>query len=421
VVWLWILGSRELSQWLATFGMVQAVPWSTSAELEGNPLDQILYSGLLICGVIVLARRGQEAGRLLRANVPIVLFFLHCALSVLWSDYPEASFKRWVKSLCDVVMVMVVLTDPNRLAAINRLLVRTSFLLIPLSILMIKYYPELAVRYSPEDGKQVITGITLDKNALGGICLILGLGCLWRFLVAYQDREGTHRARHLIVHGTLLVMVMWLFSKANSKTSLLCFVLVSGLLVATAVPPLARKRAVLNLLAVTALVAVVLPLFLGTGTGLLQTVGRDATLTGRTDIWEQALAIHTSPILGAGFESFWLPGPLDGPRYGRSWHVNEAHNGYLEVYLNLGMVGLVLLAFIIVTGYRNAIGMFPQDPREGGLRLAFLVLVLTYSCTEAGFRMMSLVWICFLLAAIAVPKQDSLQVGSQHAYELLSP
>ena len=405
-VWLWILGSRELSKWLAAFGMGQAVTWSVSAELEGSPLDRNLYTALLVFGVVVLVRRGRKVGSLLRANVPIVLFFLYCAASVLWSDYPVVSFKRWIKAVGDLVMVMIVLTDPDRLAAIKRLLARTGFLLVPVSILVIKYYPAIGVHYSPAEGKQIITGLTNDKNALGAICLLFGLGFLWRFLAAYRDREGTHRTRHLIVHGTLLAMVMWLFSKANSMTSLLCFVLASTLIVATSVPALARKRAVVNLLVAAALAVAALPLFLDIGTGLLKTVGRDATFTGRTEIWKEVLAVDTSPILGAGFESFWLGAPLDGPRHGRSWHVNEAHNGYLEVYLNLGWVGIVLLAVVIVTGYRNVIGMLRRDPEAGGLRLAYLVVGLTYSFTEAGFRTMSLVWICFLLAAIAVPRRS---------------
>jgi exopolysaccharide production protein ExoQ len=382
--------------------------WSASAELEGSPLDRNLYAALLLCGVIALVRRGPDVRRVLRGNVPIILFFLYCGASILWSDYPTVSFKRWIKAVGDLVMVLIVVTDPEPLAALKRLFVRASFLVIPLSILVIKYYPDIGVGYRLAEGRRVITGLTLDKNALGAICMLFGLGFLWRFLSAYRDREDTHRTRHLIVHGTLLAMAMWIFSKANSMTALLCFVLGSGVIVATSIPGLARKRVVVNLLVVTVLASAALPLFLSVGTGVLTTFGRDATLTGRTDIWTEALAAVGNPMLGAGFESFWLSGPLDE---GRSFHVNEAHNGYLELYLNLGWIGVVLLAAVIVTGYRNVNGMLRQDPEEGGLLLAFFVVGLTYSMTEAGFRMMSLGWICFLLAALAVPKPSIPQIS----------
>ena len=408
VVWVWILGSREVSKWLAAFGMGQAATLSTSSELAGNPLDRNLYTVLLMLGVIVLFRRRRQVGHLLRANGPILLFFLYCAASVLWSDYPDVSLKRWIKAVSDLVMVMIVITDPDRLAAIKRLLTRACFLLLPISVLIIKYYPELGRGYKP-DGRQALTGITNDKNALGTACLLFGLGCLWRFLAAYRDRKGTSRTRHLVVHGTLLVMVMWLFSKANSMTSLLCFLLAGCLIVATSVPALVRKRAVVNILVATVLVVPAFPLFLDAGTGLLKTVGRDATLTGRTEIWKEVLATDASPILGAGFESFWLAAPLDRPGSGWSFHVNEAHNGYLEVYLNLGWVGVVLLAAVIVAGYRNVIGSLHLSTEAGTLLLAYFVVELMYSYTEAGFRMMNTVWIFFLLAAIAVPKSRSAQ------------
>ena len=84
--------------------------------------------------------------------------------------------------------------------------------------------------------------------------------------------------------------------------------------------------------------------------------------------------------------------------------LNEAHNGYLEVYLNLGWCGVTLLAVLIVTGYRNVMVVFRQDRHVGALRLAYFVAAVIYSLTEAGFRMISPTWIIFLLATTAIPQ-----------------
>ena len=110
-------------------------------------------------------------------------------------------------------------------------------------------------------------------------------------------------------------------------------------------------------------------------------------------------------FVGAGFESFWL-----GPRLERLWSVfhwkpNEAHNGYFEVLLNLGAIGLLLLLILLITGYRNAMTWYRRDPEAGRLRLAFILVGVIYSFTEAGFRLMSPVWIFFLLATMAVPER----------------
>jgi O-antigen ligase len=112
------------------------------------------------------------------------------------------------------------------------------------------------------------------------------------------------------------------------------------------------------------------------------------------------LSLHTNPLIGTGFESFWL-----GNRLQAVWNmsvkgIQEAHNGFIELYLNLGWVGLLLLGWLIVTGYRNAILALRRDPSDGSLRLAFLTASLIFSLTEAGFRMLSPIWFAFLLAVV---------------------
>ena len=85
------------------------------------------------------------------------------------------------------------------------------------------------------------------------------------------------------------------------------------------------------------------------------------------------------------------------------WNVeglNEAHNGYIEVYLNLGWVGVVLISLILISGYKRAVSGLRVDPSFGGLMLAYLVAAAVYSLTEAGFRMMDPIWIFLLLAVV---------------------
>lgn len=143
---------------------------------------------------------------------------------------------------------------------------------------------------------------------------------------------------------------------------------------------------------------------------MLHSIGRNSTLTGRTQIWAAVLAQRINPVLGTGFESFWMGNRLQSVWSLSQVGIEEAHNGYLELYLNLGWVGLTLLAVLIVSGYRHALSLFHRDPVAGRLRVAFLTAGIIYSCTEAGFRMMSPVWIGFLLAIVAVPDSHRAKV-----------
>jgi O-antigen ligase len=108
--------------------------------------------------------------------------------------------------------------------------------------------------------------------------------------------------------------------------------------------------------------------------------------------------MHTNPVIGTGFESFWLGNRLEAVWNMSVKGIQEAHNGYIELYLNLGYVGLFLLGWLIVSGYRNGVTALRREPNDGMLRLAYLTAILIFSMTEAGFRMLTPTWFAFLLA-----------------------
>jgi exopolysaccharide production protein ExoQ len=399
VVWLLIAGSRMVSEWL------QVAPATTVDQyLEGSPLDRLALGGLLVAGLLVLGSRGRKVVAVLRANAPILVFFFYCAVSTLWSDFPDVAFKRWFKALGDLVMVLIVLTDIDSSAAVKRLLDRAGFLLIPVSVLLIKYYPDLGRGYNPWIWTPYYTGVATSKNLLGMISLIFGLGSAWRIFQEFRSGDNRRRAGPLIAHGVLLAMVLWLFWVANSVTSFSCFLLAGGLMAVTHMRALVRNPFFVHLLVAAVLVVSFSALFLDIGSGLVKDLGRDETLSGRTALWNQLLGMAGNPVFGTGFESFWLGDRLHKLWNIYWWHPNEAHNGYFEVFLNLGWAGVALLGLVMLTGYRNVIAAFRNEPDSGRVKLTYFVVAATYNFTEAGFRMMDPIWIIFLMAITVVPE-----------------
>jgi O-antigen ligase len=136
-------------------------------------------------------------------------------------------------------------------------------------------------------------------------------------------------------------------------------------------------------------------------------LGRQANLSGRTEIWAKLIPTVPNAFVGAGFESYWIS--PNAKSFWASmtgwWHpellVTEAHNGYIEVFLNLGWVGVCLMTAILVSGYARAIKGFRRNPSVGALMLAYIIASAAYSFTEAGFRMLDPVWIFLLLAVVA--------------------
>jgi exopolysaccharide production protein ExoQ len=400
VAWLLINGSRPLTAWFESSSLVL----SAQNLEEGNPLDRNVYLVILIAAVIVLIGRRARVAKILRANRAIPLFLFYCAVSIAWSDYSFVSFKRWIKLVGDFAMVLIVLTDPDRSSAIKRVLTRVAFILIPVSVLLIKYYPELAIYYDPWTGRRMVSGVAVDKNMLGMTCLVFGLGVFFQVFSLYLDKKNRVRTRRLIAQGIVLAMVFWLFNQADSMTSFSCFIMGSVVVAAMSVFKMTRKPGMVHLLVGGLIGASFSTLFLHIGSGALETMGRNPTLTGRTEIWAGLLQFSGNPLIGTGFDSFWL-----GTRLQRIWAaggqlygINESHNGYLETYLNLGWIGVALLAVFIVAGYRDIIRSLRQDP-DTRIRLAFFVVAVIYNFTEAAFRATCSIWFVFVLATTAVP------------------
>jgi O-antigen ligase len=374
--------------------------------MDGSPLDAFVFQLLIASGLAVLARRGQRPLSLIKINWPIVLYFSYCLLSFVWSDFPDVSIKRWIKATGDVVMALVVVTDPQPIVALRRLFSRVGFILLPASALLFKYYPYLGRAYDPWLGRQFFIGVTTDKNLLGVSTYVLGLGALWQVLRLWRNPSLPNRSRQLLAQCILLGLAIWILFTANSATSESCFMLGALLMLVTGSRRIRNRPASVHATVLTIMLLGALIKITGADAALIHALGRSTNLTGRaSEIWPLLIPMAPNALLGAGFESFWL-----GPRLQKVWdafpnlYVSEAHNGYLEVYLQLGAIGIILLILILVHGYRRSVAAFRTDPDSGSLMLAYVVASAMYGYTEAAFRMLFFQWMVLVLAILGASR-----------------
>ena len=90
----------------------------------------------------------------------------------------------------------------------------------------------------------------------------------------------------------------------------------------------------------------------------------------------------------------------------RWWQPNQAHNGYLETYLSLGLVGLSLLVGLLIATFWKARRELWLNFEWGRFRLGFLAAVVVYNWTEASFKALHPVWFVFYLIALDYPKPE---------------
>jgi exopolysaccharide production protein ExoQ len=400
--WLIIVCSREVSEWCALFG----IPGMGGSLEEGNPINRLFYLTLIVLGFRVLLRRQVSLQAVGSMNVWMTVFLAWCLLSVLWADDSFISLKRWIKVIGQPIMVLIILTEPDPEEALVRVLKRCAYILIPVSILFIKYYPEWGRGFGEWSGLPYNSGISSGKNGLGINCLILGIVLAWHLLRTWRLPKGKDRTRELLFCGLLIWMNGWLTYMSDSKTPFAALCAGLAILVFTGFDWVKKDRMTLYIIGAVVLYCLA-ESFFGIYEVILKLLGRDATLTERTDLWPVLLAVEINPLLGTGFESFWLGKRLDNLWRTLGWNANEAHNGYLETYLNLGIIGLFLLLGLLLATYGKACWSLLSNPDWGRLRLGFLIAMVLYNWTESGFKTTHPIFFMFYIIALDVPRRAS--------------
>lgn len=392
-LWMMRCGSRSIDAW---FG-----------SSEFGRLDPVFVGVMIVAGFAVLARRPCRWQYVFAHNSALFLFCGYLILSVTWATSLEDPAIKIFRPLGDLIMALVIVTEPNPRLAIVTMFRRTAILLIPLSIVLIRYFHELGTGRDKHWGTDAWIGVTTHKNPLGQLCLVSALAFLWS--LAESRKKGERLMEHSVV-WLYLAMTGYLFfgglSNSRSSTSIFCFGVAVALFIV-----IGRMRDRINtiirsiVLGTVVLVAVALLLDMS-GTSLQAVVaglyGKDPTLTDRTYLWGDVVRLGMDhPILGSGYGGFWVPSiygklsPMVDNRPG------EAHNGYLETFANLGLVGVALLAWMILQSLSSAAKVIQTDFEYGRLRLVLIFSVLVMNYAEATFTVGThLWWFGFLIVAI---------------------
>ncbi|HEY1793798.1 MAG TPA: O-antigen ligase family protein [Opitutaceae bacterium] len=354
----------------------------------------------------------------MRENAWISIFVIYCLIAVFWSDIPFVAAKRWFKTLGHPVMALIILTDPNPLGAFRTIMKRCAYILLPLSVLFIKYLPQYGRGFDEWTGSAVNRGINLNKNELGYVCLVFGLFFIWNFLNQPSSAER-RRPSERTISAFFLVIDLWLLYKASSATAAVALFVGSFCILLLQLPKLRARD--LRIVVVLALVAAaVVELSFNVDAPLISLLGRNETLTDRTAVWHDALSLSNSPIFGTGFESFWSGKRLELLWAKWWWHPNQAHDGYIETYLNLGFVGVAALLGMILATFLKITRRINGPDTFARFRMGFLFAVVVYNFTEATFKGVALVWTIFNLIAIDPPEvaQESVPMSADQMEEL---
>ncbi len=422
MIWMLYSASRPLSFWLFPTELTIA---KELQYLEGSPFDRNIYIVLMILSIYILIKRKIKWLPILQSNLLFGIWILYCGISIAWSDYQFVAFRRWIKDIGLFLSVLVILTDEEPYEAIKTLMKRFTYVTISYSITSIVFFPDLGIAGDLGLARLNYAGVASNKNGLGRICLISGI-FLFGNLISIRNfnrkfiqisRNSMHKIsleeskiypERTFIQLFLLIIIFYMLGIINSATSLGGLLLGILVYLAMGFPLIKRNIKIVGIITVILIItAIILQITYDYITMFITYLGRDVTLTGRIDIWKDLLAKRTNPWIGVGFGTFWL-----GERMTSLWDIyyfklNESHNGYLNVYLELGIIGLAFLFMIILQIYKKIRSDLLMDFDYGRFEMALFIIILLYSITEDTFAKFNVMWFLFILIGISIPEKFS--------------
>jgi exopolysaccharide production protein ExoQ len=396
--WVIIIGTRAVSMWFSGEGLEVA---TLDDYLKGSPFDRNIDIGLLVAGLAILIKRRTILSDIFSENRLFFMFFIFCGISCLWSDYAFTSLKRYIKDISNIVMALIIITETKPEQALKAVLARYAYIAVVLSVLFIIYFPEYGRYYGRWNFQVVYCGITTNKNQLGQVAFICGVFLVWDFITTLSKDESVLDKLDLFIRGILLSMLIWLFYMAHSSTSNVCMIL--GTFILLVLRSSFGKKHIKNL-GIWTLCFTCFFITIYTIPGLMELftdiLGRDTSLTGRTDLWQELLAQPINPLLGAGYQSFWQTPAA--AQIGEKFYFipNQAHNGYLEVYIQTGLISLLLLIGAIITAGNKLKKGLLTGSTSATLLFPFFIIILINNWTEATINKMSILWFVLILSLL---------------------
>ncbi len=367
---------------------------------------QILWSFLYVITLVLYSRNCDRPFRTLFVVLPLIAVLAFAFASVSWSQDPALTLRRSIALALSLVFGVYLASRFSQKEQL-RLLAWAFGVCIVFS-----FFFEL-LELNPSQGYPGWYGVFDIKNQLGQNMVLSAL--VFLFWKKVEPENKALATAGFIASVTLLALSL-------AMTAIVVFAVLMVLL-----PYLQRTlrkslrtlvAGVAFLLAAGTLSALYIPSHLEEVTGFL---GKDPALTGRVPLWiVSAVMALQRPWLGYGFSAFWLPDETYTQRIWQllGWMPPQAHNGILELWLELGLVGIGFL--LVVFAYYSVKALrFLRHSSEPAAAwpIMFLVFLFLTNLTTAFFLVAN-GFDFFLFVAIAVTictKQGEVFVASRPA------
>ncbi len=364
--------------------------------METRPENRIFWPAVAAISVILAVQNRSRLGKLTWPPhiICLLAYLAFAGASVVWAFRPELSFIRFAQE----VMVVTSIVLPAMLAARTTDMMRGLFLCFAFASILNFFFVlgghQVVAKYGSMDVEIGYPGYFTGKNYLGECAAIAFILSLHEML-----NPGLRRALGIIVAVIATLLIFWSDSKTAIGLALIA-PLLAGLTLITR--KITRISPAIVLLSIPFCYTVLSSISGFNMNRVSYILYGDPTFTGRTIIWDFAqYEIDHRPLLGWGYQSFWLVGPdapsiVDAPGWVKM--MPNAHNGYYDTMLELGYIGYAFLVIFIIATLHAVGRVADRDPARARLVLSLALYIILFNYLESlWMRGFEFLWVVFVI------------------------
>lgn len=332
-------------RWASLFVSPDPKAISTNDYNPFDPINSLLQYAIYAISLFFLLARGRTSIRTARSHLLIWILPVMATLSFLWSDFPDDSLRKGIATIQTSYFGLYFSSRFN-LKQQLQILAWVFGIVAILSLVFSLLFRGAAIEAGANAG--ALRGPFTQKNLLARVAV---LGLIIFLINALQN------PRNKIILWTGFGINLLLIFLTTSKTALLLLLMVLVLLPLYKALRWKTTTAVPIVITIIVICGSIAALTLSNWESSLSAIGRDATLNGRTGLWEGAIEkIIERPWLGYGYQGFWREGGEASDIWlSEGYKPPHAHNGFINIPLDLGLVGLFFFLSILMVNYVRAI------------------------------------------------------------------
>lgn len=366
---------------------------------DGDIVLQMAFSSLyFVTFILLISSKTQSFASIVKSNRGLFFLILIICSSFIWSASPLVCLRR-IAGIIGTSLFGFYIAMRFSFYDFLRLFYRALLIIAVLSILTAVLLPNYGIHHDYSALNGTWRGVFTHKNHLGRAMVIFAI-------VSFCLLHYTRSKKYYL--GIALAFFLIIFSKSATAILILLALLTFGYYLRSLKGNI--NAVYLKIIVFLVLVVSATIFFISNYAFIFAILDKDPTLTGRTFLWQKLMdMVNQSPLLGYGYGSFWLgdTGPSSIIWRQVGWEPPQAHNGFIDLMLDLGYVGLLVFLYIFLSSYFNYIKEYVAKKNMEYLwGILFITFMIIYNFSESGImRTNDVFWILLIFTLTSYNKK----------------